>query len=88
MNVEDIAGLARIRHWASRLEHDDERLTPDHVVSLHRAGRIVGTISCADAALARTAYRLCAGLRFKRESAAAWAASELAALDEPLALAA
>jgi hypothetical protein len=87
MNVSDAADLARIRHWAARHAHDDERLS-NQVVTLHRNGATVGTISCADAALAWTAYRLCAGLRFKRESAAAWAASELAGTDEPRALAA
>jgi hypothetical protein len=87
VNVSDAADLARIRHWAARHAHDDERLRA-RVVTLHRAGQIVGTIACADDELSWTAYRLCAGLRFKRESAAAWAASELAGTDEPLALAA
>jgi hypothetical protein len=88
VKVETEADLSTLRHAVGRLDHDDERLTPDHAVTLHRAGALVGTISCADDALAWTAYRICAGLRFKRESAAAWAASELAGTDDPLALAA
>jgi hypothetical protein len=87
VNVENIADLAKIRHWAARHAHDDERLRA-RVVTLHRAGQIVGTIACSSDALAFDALRLVCGLRLKRENAVAWAASELAALDEPLALAA
>jgi hypothetical protein len=87
VNVSDTTDLGKIRHWTAGHAHDDERLS-DRVVTLHRVGQIVGTIACADDELSWTAYRLCAGMRFKRENAAAWAASELAALDEPLALAA
>jgi hypothetical protein len=88
VNVENIADLAKIRHWAARLDADDERLTPDHVVMILRNGATVARISCSSDTLAWTAYRLCAGLRFKRENAAEWAASEFAALDASLPLAA
>jgi hypothetical protein len=88
VRIDAKSDLARIRHAVGRFDQDDERLTPDAVVRLYRAGRIVGTIACADDELSWTAYRLCAGLRFKRENAAAWAASELAAPNDPLALAA
>jgi hypothetical protein len=80
VNVSDIAGLARIRHWAARHAHDDERLR-DAVVTLHRNGATVGTIICADDALAWDCYRIAAGIRYRREDGPAWD-------DEPLAIAA
>jgi hypothetical protein len=87
VTVNDIAGLARVRRWAGPRLHDDEQRS-DRVVSLLKHGATVGLIICATAALAFDALRLVAGLRFRRENAAAWAASELAALNEPMALAA
>jgi hypothetical protein len=81
LNVADIAGLARIRHWVGRLTHDDERLSRDAVVTLHRSGDLVGRIVCASDDLAWTAYRIAAGMRFRVEDGAAWDA-------EPMALAA
>jgi hypothetical protein len=80
VKVEDIAGLARIRHWAARHAHDDERLR-DAVVTLRRNDATVGRIVCADDDLAFDALRICAGIRYRREDGPAWD-------DEPMALAA
>jgi hypothetical protein len=66
-----------------RLAHDDETLR-GLVVILLRNGSTVGRIACATDALARDAYRIAAGIRFRGENAAAWQAAEA----EPLALAA
>jgi hypothetical protein len=79
VKVSDTTDLARIRHWAARHAHDDERLR-DAVVTLHRNGATVGAIICADDALAWDAYRICAGVRYRNEFAADEA--------QPLALAA
>jgi hypothetical protein len=77
VKVEDIADLARIRHWAARHAYGDERLR-DRVVSLLRNSSTVGRIVCATDELAFDALRICAGIRFRVENAAAWAASEVA----------
>ena len=69
MNVSDAADLARIRHWAGRHAHDDERLRA-RVVSLLRNSSTVGRIVCATEALAWDAYRICAGIRYRSEFAA------------------
>jgi hypothetical protein len=66
VTIDDIAGLARIRHWASRKAHDDESLA-GLVVILTRHRSTVGRIACASLDLARDAYRICAGIRFRRE---------------------
>ncbi len=85
MKVEDVVGLSRLRHSVGRLNHDDERLL-DQIVTVLRSGATVMRIICSNDDLAFDALRICTGIRFRRENAAAWAASELAALDEPLAL--
>jgi hypothetical protein len=77
MNVSDPADLGKLRRYAARLAHDDERLL-HRVVSLLRNSSTVARIICASDDLAFDALRLVAGLRFKRESAAAWVASEFA----------
>jgi hypothetical protein len=77
VNVNDLAGLARIRSWAGRKAHTDELLS-DLVVTLTRNGSTVGSIVCSTLDLAVDALRICCGLRYRRENAAAWAASELA----------
>ena len=56
--------------YAARRLHDDERLR-DRVVSLLRNSSTVGRIICASEGLAWDAYRLAAGLRFRREDGAA-----------------
>jgi hypothetical protein len=85
--ASDIAGLGRIRRFVSRLDHDDERLSAATVI-LTRAGELVGRVLCASEALARTAEQICYGIRLRRSNAAAYLASEPAALDVPFALAA
>jgi hypothetical protein len=87
MNVADIAGLAKLRRWAGRRLHNEESLV-GRIVTLARDGLTVGQIICSTLALARTAEQICYGLRLRRENAEAWMASELAALNEPMALAA
>jgi hypothetical protein len=87
VKVENIADLSRIRHALARVYHDDERLL-GAIVTVLRSGATVMLIICSTDALAFDALRICCGIRFRRENAAAWAASELAALDEPMALAA
>jgi len=77
VNVADVAGLFRIRRFVSRLDHNDEHLS-DRTVSLHSGAGLVGTITCATDALARTAEQICYGVRLRRSNAAAWMASELA----------
>jgi hypothetical protein len=77
VNVNDLAGLARIRSWAGRKAHTDELLS-DLVVTLTRNGSTVGSIVCSTLDLAVDALTICCGLRYRRENAAAWAASELA----------
>jgi hypothetical protein len=54
MNVADVAGLARIRHWVRRLAHDDETLL-DRVVTLYRSTGLVGRIVCSTVDLASQA---------------------------------
>jgi hypothetical protein len=66
VNVNDLTGLSRLRHWVGRLAHDDERLS-DRTVSLDRNGSTVGRIACASLDLAWDAYRIAAGIRFRRE---------------------
>jgi hypothetical protein len=66
MTVNDIAGLSRLRHWVGRLEHDDET-SLDRVVTLYRSAGLVGRIICSMLDLAWDAYRICAGIRFRRE---------------------
>jgi hypothetical protein len=69
VNVSTEADLGKLRRYASRLEHDDERLR-DAVVTLRRSGATVGRIDCATSDLAWTAYRICAGIRYRSEFAA------------------
>jgi hypothetical protein len=64
--LDDIAGLAKLRHWAGRLEHDDET-SLDRVVTLYRSAGLVGRIICSTLDLASQAERICAGIRFRRE---------------------
>jgi hypothetical protein len=80
VTIDDVKGLARLRHWVGRLDHDDERLS-DRTVTLYSGAGLLGTIACASEALARTAEQICYGIRQRRENAAAYLASELAALD-------
>jgi hypothetical protein len=80
VKVEDIAGLSRLRHIVGRLDHDDELLR-GVVVTLLRSGPTVIRIACATSTLAWDCYRICAGIRFRRENEAAYLASELASLD-------
>lgn len=87
MKVETEADLAKLRRWAAPRLHDDERLA-DTTVTLLRGYRPLGSIQCATSDLSWTAYRLVAGIRYRRESEEAWRASELAALDVDMALAA
>jgi hypothetical protein len=70
MNVEADSDLAKVRGWVSRLRHDDERLL-DRIVRLLRGGSTVARIACLTDALAWDAYRICAGLRFRREDSPA-----------------
>jgi hypothetical protein len=65
MNVENVADLGKLRA-VSRLRHDDERLS-QLIVTMLRDYLPVGRIICASEALAFDAYRLVAGLRFRRE---------------------
>jgi hypothetical protein len=80
MRVENTTDLAKLRRMIAPLDADDERLTPDRVVSLLRNSSTVGRIVCATEALAWDAYRICAGVRYRNEFAADEA--------QPLALAA
>jgi hypothetical protein len=66
MTVNDLAGLARLRHWVGRLDHDDET-SLDRVVTLYRSAGFVGRIVCSTLDLAWSAERICAGIRFRRE---------------------
>jgi hypothetical protein len=79
VKVETEADLAKLRHWAGPRLHDDERLL-HRVVTLHRGYRPVGTIEAATDSLAWDAYRICAGIRFRREDGAVWPATEAEAL--------
>jgi excisionase family DNA binding protein len=63
--IETEDDLARVRGWVSR-QHDDERLL-DRIVRLLRGGSAVARIACLTDALAWDAYRIVAGLRFRRE---------------------
>jgi hypothetical protein len=83
LNVNDLAGLASLRHLVGRLLHDDEHLS-GCIVSLYRNGSTVARILCSTSALAWDALRICAGIRFRVENGAAWQAAEA----EPFALAA
>lgn len=75
MKVEAEADLGKIRHWAARHAHDDERLRA-RVVTLHRNGATVGRIVCASDDLAWGAYRIVAGMRYRREDGPAWQDAE------------
>jgi hypothetical protein len=66
MKIETEYDLSRVRGCVSRLAHDDERLL-DRIVRLLRGGSTVARIACLTDALAWDAYRICAGLRFRRE---------------------
>jgi hypothetical protein len=77
VTIDDVKGLARLRHWVGRLDHDDEHLS-GCTVTLYSGAGLLGTIACASDALARTAEQICYGIRLRRSNAAAWAASELA----------
>jgi hypothetical protein len=66
MRIETERDLARIRGWVSRLRHDDERRL-SLMVTLFRDGSPLARIACATEARAWDAYRLVAGLRFRRE---------------------
>jgi hypothetical protein len=77
VTIDDVKGLARLRHWVGRLEHDDET-SRDRVVSLYRSAGLVGRIVCASLDLARTAEQICYGIRLRRSNGAAYLASGLA----------
>jgi hypothetical protein len=81
--VDDLEGLARIRHKVGRLDHHDETLR-GLVVILLRNGSTVARILCSTSALAWDALRICAGIRYRVENGATWQAAEA----EPFALAA
>jgi hypothetical protein len=83
VTIDDVAGLARLRHAVGRLDHHDERLS-DRTVSLDRNGSTVARILCSTSALAWDALRIAAGIRYRVENGAAWQAAEA----EPMALAA
>lgn len=72
MKIEDIAGLSRLRHIVGRLDHDDER-SRDQTVMILRHNATIMRLVCSTAALAFDAYRICAGLRFRRETAGSFA---------------
>jgi hypothetical protein len=70
LRIANTAALARVRDRVRPLDHDDERLMPGAVVVIHRGPDIVATLACADDIIAWSAYRICAGIRFRRETIA------------------
>jgi hypothetical protein len=61
--------LFAIRDAIAPMRHDDERGL-DCLVAVYRRSIIVARIICANAALAWDAERICAGIRFRRETIA------------------
>jgi hypothetical protein len=73
LTVASDRALLAIRDAIAPMRHDDERGL-DCLVAVYRRSAIVARIICADAKLAWTAERICAGIRFRRETIAASAA--------------
>jgi hypothetical protein len=73
LNIASERALLAIRPVIAPLYHDDERCL-DCLVAVYRRSLIVARIICANAKLAWDAERICAGIRFRRESTAATAA--------------
>jgi hypothetical protein len=61
-NEGDLSRLRGLIFWRF---HDDE-VREDYTVLIKRAGRNVGRLDCGTEALAWTAERILAGIRFKR----------------------
>jgi hypothetical protein len=68
LNIASERSLFAIRA-ITPVYHDDERRL-DCLVAVYRRSITVARIICADAALAWTSERICAGIRFRRENMA------------------
>jgi hypothetical protein len=75
LTIRDERALFAIRNAIAPLHHDNERRL-DSIVAIYRRSMIVARIICANAALAWTAERICAGIRFRRENMAEAEAAE------------
>ena len=78
ISIASERALFAIRDAIAPLRHDAERRL-DSLVVVYARGVILARIFCADAKLAWDAERICAGIRFRRETIAENAGAALAA---------